>query len=356
MYGTKQILHRFKLIQKVDGNIDEFFNWILAKRFDVSKISYRGNKLSVRRMYFKKEKFLYQTYINWKRFGVIQMELFKNPQQKKLIKELDEYIENRSEIIEQSIKIIEEYNLIYKEKTIFESQVFEVPDTLLTAFQQYFLFFGEYVKTAKDIDIKFEVNKVPNGIFFRFNINESEFIQIQNYLIEYLNFARNNDFHIINIEGTPSIEEIDFLRLRLEQQVYLLQTEIKYKELLINRLEIDNQGLRKENNKFTDRILKSFENLTQKVIKLSDENLDKGIQNEKDVCKQFLRDNKLAELFSYLNLEISSKTDFENELIIIQSQFNRLERDRRIGSIGYEDEMRIQNKIIMSLTQIIDKI
>lgn len=358
MHGTKKILKRFKLIEKVDGSIDNFFIWILKKRYNASTMGSIGGKYKYFpwHRFLKKDIFLDSIYTNWKNFRVTQMELFENPMQDKLILELDEYINNRSEIIEKSAKVIEEYNLINRDAETFESSVFEIPEQLLTAFHQYFLFYTEYLISAKGIDIKFDVNRVPNGLFFKFNVNENISDKVQKYLLEYIEFIKTNDFSLIKVEGNPSPNEIDFLRLRLEQQVNMLQTEIKYKDLLINKLETENREIRKRNDELMDRLLKSFEGLSKKILKVEEESNIEGIKVKKNICKKYLRTNKLNELFSYLLFELTPKHQFEHELILLENQFRRMEKEKISGTLVFEEEMRIHNKIIMSLTQIIEQI
>ena len=68
-----------------------------------------------------------------------------------------------------------------------------------------------------------------------------------------------------------------------------------------------------------------------------------------------IRENNLDKLFKILN-SFSINSELEGELIVLENQFNKLEKERRLGILNVDNENTSYNKITFSLTQIIEKI
>ena len=152
---------------------------------------------------------------------------------------------------QESLRFFSEINQPTEFK--FKSKVKGLPGGLLTSFQQYLLFFREYVKTAKQKEITFDVAKTGDDLELTITLNnDAELEVIQGYLGEYLDLARRRVVPSIEVEGNPRPEEIDFLRLRLEQQLNNLHAELKFRDFKISFLEASIYELRIDKRKLLD--------------------------------------------------------------------------------------------------------
>lgn len=91
---------------------------------------------------------------------------------------------------------IMEYDL--ENKASFKIQ--GIPNELKTSFQQYILYFKDYLEKVKDKSIFFEVSKIEDGL--RIDINPTEIVDFEEFndwFNEYMNFIRkkSKDFNVI---------------------------------------------------------------------------------------------------------------------------------------------------------------
>jgi hypothetical protein len=74
-----------------------------------------------------------------------------------------------------------------------------------------------------------------------------------------------------------------------------------------------------------------------------------------DDIKAFIADDKVAASIARLRevLEADQATDALNELTLLESRYHNLQRNRRLGVIGYEDNLEL-NRIKLGLIELID--
>ncbi len=212
----------------------------------------------------------------------------------------------------------------------------DVPVNLITAIQQYLLFFREYVSEAKGIDIDYDVvrNKeyLEITIDFDKNIDEPTFIE---YLEEYISFAKSNSVSMINVVGSPTTHEIDLLRMNLEVQINNLNTQLKFKNWQLNYLEEELSKNRDERIIIFDKLYKSVAlgnpqppQVNEKLIKL-------------------VETNKIDKVFEELLLIPNLPN--KDEVILLSNRWRNLQRSKSMGQIGFDEFERIMNQISASL-------
>ncbi len=167
----------------------------------------------------------------------------------------------------------------FKERKINESvrknSVFiKVPTELKTSIQQYLLFFKEYVQTAKNRSIKFDIIQSEDGLVIQTSkLKKEERNIINKWFNEYIDLASQSSPISIIKEGKVSNKEMKFLRLKLDTQISNLKSSLKIaymenkllrenneflKTLTLNfsqnRTTIYNQHIKDGNQQFADKI------------------------------------------------------------------------------------------------------
>ena len=191
---------------------------------------------------------------------------------RKLNQELEKRVEERTKDLQKEIKEriqaedeLNELKKREKQQTVYKTKITNIPYSLLTSIQQYLLFFREYVNTCKQIEINFNVlvkSKAIELIFEVENINELE--QIKIYLEEYIELSKSEFIAPINVENNCSKNEIDILKLRLEQQISNFKMELKFCNFKSNFFENNLNELKKQNSEMIGEILKL--NSSEKAI------------------------------------------------------------------------------------------
>ncbi len=128
----------------------------------------------------------------------------------------------------------------------------KVPEEIKTAIHQYLLFFKDYVRTAKNKEIDFNVIQTDEGLIIETsNMKKEEREMLQKWFDEYIDFVRLKKRKItIKKEGTTTSKKMNFLRLKLETQISNLENHLK-----IAKME---NKLLKEHNEFLKTITLNF--------------------------------------------------------------------------------------------------
>ncbi|MEM6319541.1 MAG: hypothetical protein AAF960_17850 [Bacteroidota bacterium] len=231
--------------------------------------------------------------------------------------------------------------------------IFSIPESLKTGFQQYMLFFKDYVKTAKGIDIKFDVKQVPDGLEIETE-SEAHHDLLQEYFEEYMDFARKNFVGIINVEGNPKPESIDILRMRLEQQVHNLNMEMKFKDLQIKSLEEQVTDNKKEKFLLLGMISNTYNDKNIQKIKLLDGSM--GLSDLRNSCKALIGKDKLKEVFEvlqeYANENMNS--DSQSDLIVLNNRWAEFKRSQIRTPMSLEEKSRNKAGIVNGLLNFIE--
>jgi hypothetical protein len=285
----------------------------------------------------------------------------------------NKYSANMKEVDDLAIKVTsgnslinESYRDLIQLKTKFDQlvnkysqqkiKVVKMPKELRTAFQQYLLFFREYVLCSKGKEISFDVSICDEGleIIFKEESNNG-FKIIEDYMNEYLDFARRNKVGIINVENNPDPKSIDILRLRLEQQLSNLNVELKFSVLRGNLLEEKVKGLEDDKAKLLTTINEGFLSLVKNERKYKNPKSIDPI-DLKDDCKSKIANDKLDEVFSILKTYLGPiHSEKRNEVIIIEQQWRIIRREKMVHQINTETYLRGISKISDSLLKLIDE-
>lgn len=225
----------------------------------------------------------------------------------------------------------------------------EIPPALRTAFQQYLLFFTDYLKKLEGYEVKLDVIKTPKGLKLITEATESLSIEkINHHLSEYLFYIQGEVEFTASKEVTDTTMEL--FRLRMEQQINHFKFQAR-------QYQIENQFLKKA----LDTALQTNLNFSstyqnrQAIAKTSDSNL-----YQQKICKtirQHIIRNELEEAIEVLKslLETAYPSRL-NEVIALHSRFNRIKSQARIGRISFEQEEREMNQIISGLLEIINQL
>jgi len=158
------------------------------------------------------------------------------------------------------VLIIMIYDKIIKQDKLLNQSDFhfidiEVPGSIRTSLQQYLMFFKDYVKIAKQSDIVFDILQTNIGLQIRINKEQTEIEdKINEWFNEYLGLIRKNlDDTIINVEGNPKRENIDILRLKLENQIAHFKNSLKIANFQIQSLSKENEFLKALSIKFANK-------------------------------------------------------------------------------------------------------
>lgn len=257
-----------------------------------------------------------------------------------------------------------DFDLAHKKESDRSSphiKLFQIPLDLRTAFQQYLLFFKDYVRESKGKEILYQVNQVTEGLEIQIEADsEDSFFDLKTYFDEYLDFARKSFVGVINVEGDPQPQQIDLLRMRLEQQVNNLNMEIKYKDLQICMLE----DKIKETVHEKDRLLATIE---KAVVSRIDSRIEEIQSNTIQIvslpaqlrrdCKELIKVDKIDEVFKLLQEHENDVKSLEiNDIINLQYQWNSLNKERRLNQISFDLAKQHKSFIVHSILSIIDKI
>lgn len=243
----------------------------------------------------------------------------------------------------------------------FKAVLKKIPFALTTAIQQYLLFFREYVSTAKQVKIDFDVLKKEEGeleLTLRLN-KEEDLERIQEYLKEYIALSREKFGSPINVEGDPKPEEIDLLRLRIEQQINNLNMEIKFRDYKINHLEKNIEDLRQERQFILENLGKSIDHSILLLKNTNNKLLENKVSAPKSIelSKECLSKGQISDAF-ILAKSVCKENDCSelNDVILLESKWNIILRQKNLG-LKKPNEIEIEeSRIIEGLIYILDTI
>lgn len=232
-----------------------------------------------------------------------------------------------------------------------------IPVDLQVAFQQYLLFFRDYVRLAKDKEVNYNVKITDVGLEIEIADHEQSEI-LQTYLYEYLDFARHNYVGIINVEGDPSNKTIDILRMRLEQQVHNLNMELKFKELQVNELNEQLFDVKKEKLQLLDIVDKTVTPVHPLALSQANNRSISEKDNFKRNCKRNIGDNKIElviqNVIDYTDDE--SLTNLHNDCIFVKNKWERLKREAISDQVTFDQLQLERARIINALINLIELI
>ena len=227
------------------------------------------------------------------------------------------------------------------------SFIWELPESFQTAFQQYINFFTDYVKKLKGYEVRLEVNKTSDGLRLETEATDDLSIeQISQYLIEYLEYAKEN----VEIKevGEGENSRLGLLRIQLETQINHFKQQIR-------AIEFENKYLRNSVDKLLEAQV-NFSHAYRKVnfsmpVKTIISNNNNKIEN----IRQLIVRNDFEKGFNDLSLLAKEKYPASlNEILSLYSRFNNVKIEGRLGIVNYEQKQLEINKIVLNLFEILD--
>lgn len=174
------------------------------------------------------------------------------PFEEKTFKELIEYINGF---------VTANFEELKKLKTKKYEVIYKINKVLRTGIKQYLIYFNNYVKNTKNIDIDFEVENHKEGLLLKVGYNQ-DIELISKYFIEYTGFLK-----LENIEDVEPVYEIkknkyDLIAEKNELRNELHHLKYKYKNAQY-RINVQEEIIKdlKEN-------LEWFKNITEKNLLL----------------------------------------------------------------------------------------
>lgn len=76
----------------------------------------------------------------------------------------------------------------------------------------------------------------------------------------------------------------------------------------------------------------------------------------KNHLKELLSEDRVLQVLVSLKSHVDKQTSLYDELIILSRQFNRLEKDRRIGTYLFSELRQVDNQLLQSLLSLINAI
>lgn len=195
-----------------------------------------------------------------------------------------------------------------KSKKEVTSQI-ELPETLRTAFQQYLVFFNDFIEKAKGIKIDLQVSKYDNGLEITYPITIDS-RKIQSYLNEYIGFIRqkidkvnpifeksivqaNRDLFIVELKNQLRHLTGQFEIKKVENNLLQKQVDMLYEVLVVEKknpqpIQINSSSQAISNSTATSNVTIDF--------KLEIKELQNDFLNFKNEIVPYLKDGQLSEL------------------------------------------------------------
>lgn len=242
----KEVLKKnyFK-IKELAGSYYSFYGWI---RENYPELRARGySETTIRNAIFD---------INERRF-IVEYENFAN---------------TFNELVDTYFEAIDKKGFVY------ESEVNSIPTEVLTSFHQYFLFFSDYLKSVKQLELNFNVLRTENGLKFRIITEKEDDISvIKDHLDEYISIARN-----VILEGQDLDVVIEKMNL-LEISKLRLETELNHLKSTLRIVEFENKHLKNTSDYLKQLSLKLAEQsptITNQVIADGNQQFADKIENK----------------------------------------------------------------------------
>lgn len=240
----------------------------------------------------------------------------------------------------------------------FNLKIKSIPISLKTGLQQYLLFFREYVGTAKQKNIQFDVANIEDGLELKLTLeNENELEDVQRYLLEYIQHAKEKLSSPIEVEGNPNPDEIDLLKLRMAQQIANFEVELKLREFKIKTLKKNNKRLISEKNKLFDIISHTISNAIPSLVELKSKRFEVERDYKIEKLKEFIRKGEIDKLFK--KIKALNKYFIEGELdefTIYENRWNRIKKQRKLNVLDEEKLIQEENRVIINVLQLLNEL
>lgn len=247
------------------------------------------------------------------------------------------------------LELKEHFNII--ELVKFKIKVEEI---FRTPFQQYLLFFREYIKTTKKKSIFFEVNLIDSGLEIIYKPDENISLdEIKLCLIEYMGFAKEKSIEAQLNSCYLTVKELNLLQMNLELQVQSLNKQIQLNKIRHELLEPKSltQNLKKEKLKYLNAIENLIEsNENNQSVELTKEYTSQELLFLKKECQEFIISNKVKKVFDRLFLVIGNNS----EIILLNQRYNQIEKERRLNLISNEMYKIEYSNLTYSLLDFLD--
>lgn len=229
------------------------------------------------------------------------------------------------------------------------SFVWELPQSLQTAFQQYLNFFTDYIKKLRGYEINLSVVKTPSGLRIETEVNgELTIEQVGNYLNEYLDYIKQ-DIEFRDV-GTNDDSKLDLLRLQMETQINHFKQQVR-------QVEFENKYLRNTVDKLLEAQINFSQGIAGNRMSLPYETKEHIQENEFSRIKNLIVKNEFEKAFNDLSLLIKEKHPTKlNEVLALYSRMNQVKIEARIGSISFEQKRIEMNKIVSSLLEFLQSL
>lgn len=219
-----------------------------------------------------------------------------------------------------------------------------IPNVLRTSLQQYILFFREFLKQVKGIEIFFNVAIIEKGLRIDINPDEiDDFSKLQDWFDEYMGyvFNKSKDFSV-NFEHKITEIEGQLAMAELKNQIRYLESQLEVKQLAIDGLKLLNP-----NSKFPRLSEPEYLKFLH----------SEGYSNKKEFVKALkikLSKDKISEVFDKIFefSENAGTTDID-ELIIIKSNFSAFRSKQNRGLLTSQDSNE-RAKVVNSLLNFIN--
>ena len=237
--------------------------------------------------------------------------------------------------LEDFEKKFKKYNL-YK----IDSYIIQIPKSIKTAFQQYLLFFKDYVENIKNQEIYFEVIRITEGLRIDIDYSGIELTEISEWFNEYLALLQSKDSVRPENYLTEKVNSTDIFIEELKGQISKL-------EMSLELVKSKNQLLLEEQRFLKDLTLQ----LTSKENRIKE-----AFNDKRNELKLKLAKGNIEPVLNFM-LE-NLKDDTENYDLAINCNFRyyQIKKENIKGTIKKDIFNLEVNKIIDSIIEIINKI
>lgn len=237
-------------------------------------------------------------------------------------------------------QIINSLQVKQKDANILSTKI-KIPSSLKTSFQQYLLYFRDYLKGVKGENVNYDVINCENGLEIQIEINDNVDVKKINYWFqEYYGYLYSNEekIQILFENKKTSNEEKSILQLDLERQIEFLKMCIISVKKRNNLLKSENENLIKFLGKGLTDIPQLFE-----------------VEFYSKLRKKILSGELLNVIMELIN-KISSNNQYYNELIILKLQLESLVRESGLALIDKDERVKHETRITNSILGIIKKL
>lgn len=241
-----------------------------------------------------------------------------------------------NDLLNGGLGVIYEY-LIKKEK----GYTYNVPidRQLKTAFKQYLVYFNDFVKVSKGIEIDFEVRNDNDGLLIDIKANdEHQLSRFQGYLEEYVSFIQTNidKMKKNDIQFSYSVAEVqrELLIVDLKNQLRNLQTTIELRK-------VENRILNESVKRLSDIIMIEKSNPNPILIQVSsNSHLDNKVNNIIKFSPRSEIEFLKGDLIELKKILEETYPEILDEINDIEKEFNEIEvsneHSKSINKIPFE--------------------